>query len=506
MCTFVITVKDTGIGIPDELRECIFEQFSQADVSTTRKFGGTGLGLSISKQLVEMMGGSIDAISTVGQGSEFRMRFNLPFTEEILEDKDIDLSNVPILVVDDSELNRRIALEYLQSFRIPCDEAAGAAEAMEKLKQAKRSGNPFGIAVLDNFMVETDGGNLAGRIKTDPLIRDTVLILFSSGALATELDPVTDAHFSASVLKPIRILPFLQALSTSWKAFHKALPIKKTVKIGQKRKEQIVRVKTDILLVEDNAINKEVASGILQRYGCVVDMAENGKEALVFFKRKNYGAIFMDVHMPVMDGFEATRQIRQTEARLEQPATPIIAMTALAMKGDRERCHEAGMNDYIPKPLKSKAILDMLLKYCPGYLTEVVEDVMVREQTHENHAPPVLNPSQLLDITDYNAELIRELVDRFDMEAPILLNALQKAIESGDQQRILKTAHKLNGVAANCGGERFLKAGLKIEKAACEDKFDKQTIDISFLEKELDYLMQALKKNDWITACKAIDR
>jgi signal transduction histidine kinase/CheY-like chemotaxis protein len=506
MCTFIITVKDTGIGIPDELRESVFEQFSQADVSTTREYGGTGLGLSISKQLVDMMGGSIDVISAVGQGSEFRMRFNLPFADEILEDKDIDLCNVPILVVDDSELNRQIALEYLQSFKIPCDEAASAAEAMEKLKQAKRSGNPFGIAVLDYFMVETDGGNLAGRIKADPLISDTVLILFSSGALATELDPVTHAHFSASVLKPIRIFPFLQALSTSWKTFHKVLPIKKTVKISPKKREQIVRVETDILLVEDNAINKEVALGILQRYGCAVDMAENGKEALVFFKRKSYGAIFMDVHMPVMDGFEATRQIRQIEAHLRQPATPIIAMTALAMEDDRERCHEAGMNDYIAKPIKSKVVLDMLLKYCPGYLTETVEDVMGREQTHESQTPPVLNPSQLLDITDHDEELIRELVDRFAMVAPILLSALQKAIESGDQERIMKTAHKLNGVAANCGGERFFKAVLEIEKAAREDEFDAQIIDISFLEKELEYLTQALEETDWSMACKAIGR
>jgi signal transduction histidine kinase/DNA-binding response OmpR family regulator len=500
--TFVIKVSDTGIGIADELRESIFEQFSQADESTTRKFGGTGLGLTISKQLVEMMGGSIDVKSAVDIGSEFFIRFKLPIEKEMRQHKDIDLWNVPVLVVDDIALSRRIALDYLQSLEIPCDEAECAAEAMTKLKQAKRDGNPFGIAVLDYFMVERAGPNLAEMIKTDALIGDTVLILLSSGVRASDLDPITSAYFSASVLKPIRIDPFLQALSTSWRTSENGLPVNRPEEFGKYERREIVSIKADILLVEDNAINQKVAMGLLRRYGCAVDLAENGKEALAWFQRKKYGGIFMDVHMPIMDGFEATRQIRQIEAHRLQPPTPIIAMTALAMEGDRERCQAAGMDDYISKPVKSRAILSLLRKYFRECMTETPANITSRVEIEDSHAPLVLNPSQLLDITDNDEELILELIGRFAEEAPILMNALEKAVEYGDPDQVMKLAHRLNGVAGNCGGERFFEAGLKIEKAACRDEFDPRSIDIFHLKKELEFFMQALGETDWKTACK----
>jgi two-component system, sensor histidine kinase and response regulator len=505
ICTFVIRVRDTGIGIADELKEIIFEQFSQADKSTTRKFGGTGLGLTICKQLIELMDGSIGVKSAVGSGSEFFIRFSLPFEKEVLRHKDIDLCNVPVLVVDDNELNRRIALEYLEALEIPCDEAACATEAMEKLTRAKQSGNPFGIAVLDYFMVEMDGASLADMIKTDALIRDTVLILFSSGVQASELDSTTRSYFSASLLKPIRMFPFLETLSTSWRAFTSGLPVTGPEGFGKEDISDIVCMNVNVLLVEDSAINKKVALGILRRYGCTVDVAENGEEALACFRKNKYGAIFMDVHMPVLDGFEATRQIRQIEAHRLLPGTPIIAMTALAMEGDRERCQEAGMDDYIPKPVKSKAILNMLLKHCAEYLAEATEEVTGGQEHKKPHRPPILNPSRLLDIGDRDEELILELVGEFVKEARMLLNTLQQAIESGNRDRIVEKAHKLSGVVATCGGERFLEASIKIEKAAREGKLDPNIMDISLLERELEYLKQALGETDWKAACNAVD-
>jgi signal transduction histidine kinase/CheY-like chemotaxis protein len=500
--SFVIKVSDTGIGIADQLKAFVFEQFSQADESTTRKFGGTGLGLTISKQLVEMMGGSIGVKSAVGSGSEFFIRFRLPIEKEMRELTDIDLCNVPVLVVEDNAFSRRIALEYLKSLKIPCDEADCATEAMNKLNQAKRDGDPYGIAVIDYFMVGTAGPNLAEKIKTDPLIGDTVLVLLSSGFLASELDPMTSAYFSESLLKPIRIYPFLQALSTAWRTSNHGSPAGRTEESGKYERREIVSIKADILLVEDSAINQKVALGLLRRYGCAVDLAENGKEALAWFQRKNYGAIFMDVHMPIMDGFEATRKIRQMEAQRRQPPTPIIAMTALAMEGDRERCQAAGMDDYISKPIKSRAILSLLRHYFRERRAETSENRTSGVAIEESHAPLVLNTSQLLDITDNDEELIRELIGRFDEEATILMNALQDAVEDGDRDLVMKTAHKLNGVVGNFGGERLFEAGLKIEKAACQDEFDPQTIDISLLKGELEYLKQALEQIDWKTACK----
>ncbi len=504
ICTFVIRVRDTGIGIPDELRESIFEQFSQADESTTRKFGGTGLGLAISKQLVEMMGGSIGIESAVGSGSEFFIRFKLPFLEETQQHKDRELCNVPVLIVDENGLNRHITLEYLQALQIPSAAASSSAEAMEKLKKAAQSGNPFGIAVIDYSVLETDGGNLAGMIKSDALIQDTVLILLSSGGRSCELDPIACSHFSDSLVKPIRIFPFVEALSASWQGLHTGSPVRRSQASGQQDGKEPVCIDTHILLVEDSAINKKVALGILRRYGCVVDLAENGQEALACFKNKKYGAIFMDIHMPVMDGFEATRQIRQIENQKLLPRVPIVAMTALAMEGDRDRCREAGMDDYIPKPVKSKAILDMLLKFCSECLTAPAEDEAHSDQMNESRGLPVLNPLQLLDIGDRDEELIRELIGAFFKEAPILLKSLQKAIESGDRDRIMKAAHKLSGAAANCGAERFLEVSLKIEKTACEEECDPRIIDISSLKREIGFLQQALMKTDWKAACNAL--
>jgi signal transduction histidine kinase/CheY-like chemotaxis protein len=360
ICTFVIRVSDTGIGIADELKEIIFEQFSQADESTTREFGGTGLGLTICKQLIEMMDGSIGVKSTVGSGSEFLIRFNLPLEKEVPQHRDDDIT-------------------------------------------------------------------------------------------------------------------------------------------------KIVCMNANVLLVEDSVINQKVALGILRRYGCTVDVAENGEEALACFRKNKYGAIFMDVHMPVMDGFEATRKIRQIETQRLQPGTPIIAMTALAMEGDRERCQEAGMDDYIPKPVKSKAILNMLLKHCAEYLTKATEDKTGRKEHKNPHGRPILNPSCLLDIGDHDEELIRELVGEFAKEATMLLNTLQQAIETGDRNRIVEKAHKLSSVVATCGGERFLEVSIKIEKAAREGKLDPNIMDISLLERELEYLKQALGETDWKAACNAVD-
>jgi two-component system, sensor histidine kinase and response regulator len=376
---------------------------------------------------------------------------------------------------------------------------------MEKLTRAKQSGNPFGIAVLDHFMVKMDGANLAEMIKADALIRDTVLILFSSGVRPSELDSKTRSHFSASLLKPIRMFPFLQTLSTSWRAFTSGLPVTGPEGFTKEKITEIACMNVRVLLVEDSAINKKVALGILRRYGCTVDVADNGEKALACFRKNKYGAILMDVHMPVMDGFEATRQIREIEAQRLQPRTPIIAMTALAMEGDRERCQEAGMDDYIPKPVKSKAILNMLLKHCAEYLTEATEDKTGSEEHKMPHGPPILNPSCLLDIGDHDEELIRELVGEFAKEATMLLNTLQQSIESGDQVRIVEKVHKLGSVVATCGGERFLEASIKIEKAAREGKLDPNIMDISLLERELEYLKQALGETDWKAACDAVD-
>ncbi|MCP4352227.1 MAG: response regulator [Desulfobacterales bacterium] len=360
-CSFFLKVSDTGIGIPEKLQQLIFDKFSQADESTTRKFGGTGLGLAISRQLVEMMGGTIGVKSKPGRGSIFFFRLELPFNDEI------------------------------------CDEPSD--------------------------------DELPAEQKTVP------------------------------------------------------------------------SVEADILLAEDNHMNQRVAAGILRRYGCTVDIAENGMEAVDRFQEKAYDLIFMDAHMPVMDGFEATKAIRQREKK--NTHIPIIAMTALAMEGDREMCIDAGMDDYISKPITSKAVLDILLKFCTAHQeTGKYETRDKPEPEKEDKILPVLCVSQLLDISDNNEETIQELIEEFMKDAPVYFDDLKDAIKSGGHDEIYKKAHRLKGLASNAGGEKLQGMIAEIENSARQKKFNAENTDLVLLEAELESLKQALRETDWKSLCR----
>ena len=502
LCNLLISVSDTGIGIREDRIGAIFDQFSQADESTTRQFGGSGLGLAITRQLVEMMDGSLEVESEAGTGSAFRFCLKFEYKKEIPINREtgVDLSDTPVLVVDDNAHNRMIVIEYLSAWNIPGESVSSAEEALDVLRKSQQEGNPYKIAVVDYFMPGMDGVELAEAIKTDKVLKDTELILLSSGILTDELEASQRKHFSAGLTKPIRASLFLQTLMEVWE-YHESgapEPVSDTPTVAT-----VPCLDALILLVEDNHINQRVAVGILCRYGCEVDTAENGKEALERFKKKKYAAIFMDAHMPVMDGFEATRKIREHEARRPQPVTriPIIAMTALAMEGDREKCIEAGMDDYVSKPVKSKAVLDILLKYDPEGRIKTTENKARQKKAHKSDETPVFNFSQLLDIGDHDKELIHELINEFTKDAPVFLDALRTAIESGDQDQITKRVHKLNGLVANFGGERFMEMGQEIEKAARKGEFDHKAVDISLLERELEHLKEALWEPDWEILC-----
>ncbi len=501
-CAFLIRVSDTGIGIPEDRRQIIFNQFSQADDSTTRRFGGTGLGLAICRQLVEMMGGTIGLESTPGKGSVFFFRLKLPCTEQVVSQEFFgeDLSHVPILVADDNRINLRIVLEHLRSRNIPCQGAASAQEALERLREARHRGQPFGIAVLDYFMPETDGGRLAEIIKSDHEISDTALILLSSSMLTEELDDSVRAYFAASLTKPVRMSLFFRILAEVWGR-------KKTVFQNQRADNKSVSgkmvplINADVLLVEDNHMNQRVAAGILYRYGCTVDIAENGKQAVERFHGKTYDLIFMDVHMPLMDGFEATKAIRRLDKVTSH--VPIVAMTALAMEGDRNRCIEAGMDDYISKPLRSEAVLDILLKFCAECGADREETGTIQEEIPEiqSRTPPILDTSQFLDISDEDEETIYEFIDEFMKDSPVYLDDLQEAVRSGDQDRIYEKAHRLRGLAANAGGKKLQEMVLKVENRVRQGRFDQDHFSFDSLEKELKRLARVLRKTDWKSLC-----
>ncbi len=518
-CALLTRVSDTGIGIPEKRQRDIFDKFAQADGSTTREFGGTGLGLTISKQLVEMMGGAIGVESEEEKGSTFFFRLELPCLEDSAPDLERipDFSHAPILVVDDNRINRLILTEYLKSLNIPCEAAPSAARALDLLRRASREGRPFGIALLDYFMPEMNGGELAQAIKADEEIRDMTLILLSSGASPEDVEPSLRSHFAASLMKPVRFCRLRRLLSESWENVTPGAPAAPGAAPGERATAP--RVSAKVLLVEDNHMNQRVAMGVLSRFGCEVDLAENGRVAVALFREKSYDMIFMDANMPIMDGFEATRRIREMEREIRSnephprdpdeaanPATgiPIIAMTALAMEGDRERCLNAGMDDYISKPVRSKAILDVLLRHFSAGGPDGRFPGPTMVDATEGGADPgdsALDVAQLLDISDRDEETIGELIVEFMKDAPVYLDELENAIRTGDQEGIHKEAHRLKGLAANAGGTELVALTQDIEKGARQGNLAPGDVDFTLIDNGLQRLTRALKETDWKALC-----
>jgi PAS domain S-box-containing protein len=368
--TLCIEVEDTGIGIPAEAQRHIFEKFTQADSSSTRAYEGTGLGLAINRQLVTMMGGKVGFRSTPGEGTSFHVVVTLPLADAVVhhgatpDETTAELTGVRVLVVDDNAVNRRVVVEQLEAWDIPCEAVASAAFARERLAGALREGRPFGIAILDHHMPEVSGLDLARVIRGDETLRELVLLLLTSAAREHD-DVLPELRISACLSKPVRGSQLLETLRAAWVA-HKegrsgpvrgrappplapALGVAPEVPRGR------------ILLVEDNAANQKVACLVLERCGCEVDVAANGLEALERLEQRSYDLVFMDCQMPVLDGYEATRRIRRLPGAVAR--LPIVAMTAHAMQGDREKCLAAGMDDYTAKPIHREAIHEMLARY-----------------------------------------------------------------------------------------------------------------------------------------------
>ncbi|MDH3661351.1 MAG: response regulator, partial [Alphaproteobacteria bacterium] len=367
--TFRLSIKDTGIGIPEDKLDHVFGRFAQADGSTTRKYGGTGLGLAISKRLVELMGGSIGLESKVGEGSRFFFSVVLRRDADA-QDSEPDrslLEGVKLLIVDDIEVNRKILCEQVGAVGMNYATAESGQQAMQALCDAHREGQPFEFAILDYMMPGENGVQLAERISGDPDLAETILIMLSSAA--PEIEQNSEARISSFLTKPARQMQLLDTLAALKAAKRRGRRLDEVEPISQRPSVKMQETDTAlsglrILLVEDNRVNRELIKENLGRLDCRVTTAENGKEAVAVVKEQTFDIILMDCQMPVMDGFEASRIISTMIADNEVAETPIIALTANAMQGDRERCLEAGMHDYASKPIRRKTLIDLLLRWC----------------------------------------------------------------------------------------------------------------------------------------------
>lgn len=484
------SISDTGIGIPAEKLTSIFDKFSQADESTTRRYGGTGLGLAISQQLVEMMGGTIRVQSEPGVGSVFSFSLSLPCMDEQECEicPDPDLSDVPVLIVDDNALNRTIVADYLAHKSIPFDTASSGPEAIERLRSAKVRGNPFGIAILDYMMPEMDGAQLARLIKEDPKIADTVLILLTSHMPFEVLETGMQKHFAGSLNKPVRLSLFLETINEAWKKRFVPETLRR-LSVSSEDKD-FLYPEIRVLVVEDNIMNQRVAIEILNRCGCSVNVCGDGQAALDHLVDHEYDIIFMDVHMPIMDGFEATRRIRAMET--SGAHIPIVAMTALAMPEDKDKCLAAGMDDYISKPVRTAMIRQALAKVFGNPKTLLSDNA-----TGSDRDDVTLDPDNLLDISGNDPEIIAALVQQFLQDEPCYLRELKDAIDQKDQELIRKKAHRLKGLVANAGGLRAYNLILEIESSVQDGRLIADVIDCTPLEAEIKCLEKALVETDW---------
>ena len=480
-------VTDTGIGIPAEKQHVIFEAFTQADSSSTRKYGGTGLGLTISAQLVAMMRGRIWVESAVkkGGGFHFAAPFSLGKTTTPPEPTDlISLAGISGLVVDDNATNRRILDDMLARWRMKPALAEGGEEALDLLQQARDHAEPFPLVLTDGHMPGMDRFALVERIRRDPTLAGATIMMLTAGGQRGDAARCRQLGVAAYLTKPIRQSELREAILTVFGA--KSAPTQDRSLITRHLLHEWRR-KLCVLLVEDNAVNQRLAIRLLEKRGYSVVLAVHGREALNLLEKagfKGFDLVLMDVQMPEMDGLEATAAIRERE-KATGAHLPIIAMTARAMKGDRERCLAAGMDGYVAKPIQVEDLLDAIenLGAAPS---------LGEEPTAKTEVDQSLDTKKALERVGGDTELLKEIVPLFLKELPQLLTNLREAVASGDAKALEGAAHTLKGVVGNIGAQPPFEVALKLEMMGREANLAEAAPAYRRLENELNRLKSAI--------------
>ncbi len=454
-------VSDTGIGMTEDQQSRLFRSFSQADTSTTRKYGGTGLGLAISKQLVELMGGEIGVHSEPGQGSVFS--FTVPLEKQPEEapaapSRLANLRSLHALIVDDNDTNRRLLRKQTSSWGIRNESVESGPRALETLRSAAQGGDPYDLAILDMQMPGMDGLQLARRIKADPTVSSIRLVLLTSMGQRADGEEARQSGIEAYLTKPVKQFELYNCLATVMGTKTTALEEQPVTRHSSH--ESRSASEGHVLLAEDNPVNQKVAMLMLEKLGYKVDVAFNGLEALEASSRVPYDAILMDVQMPTMDGYQATKEIRHRENECgSERHVPIIATTANAMKGDREKAIETGMDDYVSKPAKSEKLDEVLRRWIkretPGPSLPVSDNTSAKKE--ESVDPVDFRVIEGLRELQNEGEpdLLTELVEMFLSDVSSRLASLREAVETEDAQAVEQIAHALKGSCGNMGASRM---------------------------------------------------
>ncbi len=459
--TLRFSVTDTGIGIARDKQDAIFSKFTQADASTSRQFGGTGLGLAISRQLVHLFQGEISLESREGQGSTFSFTavFQKPPAGAIPQPAvEADLSGVKVLVIDDFKTNRVLMTALLRNWGCRFGEAADADTALTMLREAAREGDPFAAVLLDMQMPLIDGAELGRLIKEDDAIKSARLVMLTSLGKRGDAERLAGVGFSGYLPKPIRpslLRKCLALVMGRQKASGPDLEL-----ITRHTVAEATRRRLRILVADDNTTNRIIAVKMLEKLGHVAEAVTNGAEAIDSLRRLPYDLVLMDCQMPVLDGFEATRVIRNPETGLRNPQIPIIALTAHAMKGDRDLCLEAGMNDYVSKPTKARDLAAAIERCKSSETRPGAADAGAVESDFDR--------AGLLERAMGDRKFALELAVAFLEESPTLLKGLATAIAAGDAPAAGHLAHALKGASANMGGETFCHIASLMEAAGQE--------------------------------------
>jgi len=463
------SVRDTGMGIPEDKMGMLFEKFTQVDASTTRQFGGTGLGLAISRQLAEMMGGEIGVESLLGKGSEF-------WFTAVLDQRDKDtkintgslteLMGVKTLIVDDNATNREILSRRLHSWGMRAVEAEDGPRAIQSLSKALDEGDPFRMAVIDMQMPDMDGEALGRAIQADPRLSGTRMVMLTSLGVRGDVKRFAEMGFSGYLTKPARHQELRGVLSLSLAEQGKNSPQPITTRhTVLESLNRFAGIKARILLAEDNRINQQVALGILKKLGLAADAVADGQEVLHALEMIPYDLVLMDVQMPVMGGYETTLNIRDPGSPVLDHHIPVIAMTANTMAGDREKCLEAGMNGYVPKPVDPLTLAAELEKWLiKGSGSQTVTGG--RGDPPSGNFSGIFNREEFLERVMGDEDLAETIIAEFLADMPAQIRTMRSYIQQDQSEQAGAQAHKIKGAAGNISAKALQDISRLMEEAA----------------------------------------